>query len=114
MVTFFHQDRLRPHQNSFGFLQGPSAGSKAARWAARANSSSAPTTSLTTAPRATTEATVDACEDRGDSIIAAASAAPKLLQGHLEDLEWPVPEIAARGSAMEAWIARAAAESLEK
>ena len=93
-------------QSLLVFLQGQSAGSKAARWAARANSSSAPTTSL--------RQTVDACEDRGDSIMAAASAAPKLLQGHLEDLEWPVPEIAARGSAMEAWIARAAAESLEK
>jgi len=37
---------------------------------------------------------------------------PKLVQGHREAATWPAPEIAAKGSALEAWLARAAAKEL--
>ena len=105
--------------------------SKAARWAARAAAArqqSSQRESLEAAPTATVGTGSKTARWAARAAAAAQSVAPAAtpaddgaegrdsarvhVQGQTDGLLWPAPETAAKGSAMEAWMARAAAKQL--
>lgn len=76
--------------------------SKASRWAARATAASA------SAAGSQPSTKVDG------EIPMAIFDTPELVQGQSSGGAWPAPEVAAKGSALEAWLARAAAKDLHR
>ena len=88
--------------------------SKASRWAARAAAAaaSAPPTSVDGASTPSTSTTKDALD--GGATPLDVFDAPTLVQGQSSGGAWPAPEVAAKGSALEAWLARAAGRDLHR
>jgi len=90
---------------------------KASRWAARATGLKTPAVPAAVSSTVATDPVQESSQTPPATakqcvILAAAKAAGKLVQGHREALVFPAPEIVAHGSAMAAWMERAAAKTL--